>query len=419
MSLEELELRDPLVFDALRQRGQGKVDARKRLHFCGMIRLPGGRTAVFLPLALEDSGSHPSLTMAVLARYGRDVPDRMYDAEGNAGNCGFLSVVSRISDDFRAYGLFSERQRIRGLNAGKPDWARTIKRERLLPESDVFENLVTSRWIDSRETLIAQIQAVIIKEIVQVHGWWLEGLDGHRGRLRDTPRPAYPRHLWPALLQSYLPGLFSARAIRLTGWLIDYLKEGALSSLGPLVFGLDDFHTVWETMLRKTVNGVIRDINQQLPKAYYHPVPGRATAEAAQRSMLTDVVIRSRSEGRELHTILDAKYYKAEGSASLPGWPDIAKQMFYEKALRSVLGKDARIRNCFVFPKGDSTKIGRYLKVDMRLVDPHSQMGPIPSFPPIETVYLSMREVMTTYKQRGILDFPPSTSTNGDVFISH
>lgn len=401
-----LKQKDPLVLETLLARRQGRVERNKRVHFCGMVRLPCGRTTVFLPLALADSPGHPALTMAVLAKYGREVSDRSFEAEGDDGNCGLLSVIVRLSDDFRAHGLFSERQRILGRNAGKPDWARTIKRERAFPDTDVFGNIVTSRWVDSRETLLAQVQAVVITELMEVHGWWLDGLVRHRGRLGNVPRPAFPRRLWPAMLQALLPRLFSVRAIRLASLLIAYLRESALSSSGPLVFGLEDFHTVWEAMLRGTMNGVVRDINQRLPKAVYHPLPGGTPAEAAQRSMLTDVVLRNCAGGVDQHTILDAKYYSAQGAGSLPGWPDIAKQMFYEMALKSVLGGEARIRNCFVFP-GEAGATGRrYRKVDMRSVDPQSTKGALEGFPTIETVYLSICEVMVAYKDGRFLDFP-------------
>ena len=49
--------------------------------------------------------------------------------------------------------------------------------------------------------------------------------------------------------------------------------------------------------------------------------------------MQTDIIL----EDEIGYTIIDAKYYSAKSANTAPGWPDIAKQFFYEKALREVV----------------------------------------------------------------------------------
>lgn len=405
--LAELEREAPGLPDVLSKRGLAKVrgaTGRERLQFCGMVRLPDGTTTVFLPLSLRAATGSPALLMSALARFGRESPLRPFESEGDSGNCGLLSVIARLAEDFRAYGLFSERQRIRTRDNGKPDWSRTIKRERAFPGTDIFGTLHTTRWIDSRETLLAQVQAAVITEIMEMHGWWLEGLARHRGRIGNVSHPLQPRRLWPVLLTALLPSLFSSRAIRLANWLISYLHETAGTNSGRYAFGLADFHTVWEEMLRATMRGVVPDINARLPNAVYHSACIGAGDQAPERSMLTDVVLHHERDGQDHYTIIDAKYYAARDKNTVPGWPDIAKQMFYEMALRTVVGPSPSIRNCFAFPGEDAPPQGRYRKVDMR-----SRGGnTLSEFPAIDTVYLPVRAVMEAYRDKRQLDFPPS-----------
>lgn len=79
-----------------------------------------------------------------------------------------------------------------------------------------------------------------------------------------------------------------------------------------------------------------------------------------------------------------------------PGWPDIAKQMFYEKALREILEQDeaapTTIRNIFVFP--GKTNEGPLTLSEIR----HSDGRDVgPAFPPIECSYVSIRDALACY----------------------
>lgn len=93
------------------------------------------------------------------------------------------------------------------------------------------------------------------------------------------------------------------------------------------------------------------------------------------------------------YALLDAKYYEANSSYSLPGWTDIAKQFVYEQALRKVVGADTCITNAFVFPvEGDKlipySSIEMMFSKDDRLVD---------GFPKIKIIGLNVETVMNSY----------------------
>jgi hypothetical protein len=293
--------------------------------------------------------------------------------------------------DFKVNGIYSEQQRIRSRNIGKPDWKRTVIRERPIYQKgkgDIFLNIVTTKMVGSNETILAQVQAVVLSEIIECHGWWIDGIRTRQSELRRVGLPRLPRAFWPAMLEDLLPRLYSERAIRLTKLLISFLRNSAASKEGNLVIGVDDFHTVWEAMLRATLVHVVPSWNSKLPLAVYTTVSG-TDDDAPERRMLTDIILED--EGR--FTIVDAKYYLAASSTSVPGWPDIAKQMFYEMALRSVLGPSADVKNYFVFPA--ETAVGIYSKV---AVKSRKDGAVVSGFPTIDCKYLSIDTVMQAYR---------------------
>jgi hypothetical protein len=395
MNVESLGTDNASLLEAMEQWGIGKVATKGTVHFCGLVRDPEGRTAVFLPRSLPDrSISAARVTMKVLAQYGKSAASRSFLTDGDLGNPGTLAVIQRLAADFQNYGLFVERQRIRSRNSGKPDWKRTVTRERAFASEggdEVFPDIATTRSIDSSETLLAQVQAAVMDEIIDQHGWWLEGANARRSELKWQKKPHQPRSLWAVLLDGLLPQLYSSRSIFLAEYLGHYLKECRASASGSFVFGIEDFHIVWEQMLGETLEGVERHWNEKLPRAVYETSDGDAN-DVPERRMLTDIVLRTPAG----FTIVDAKYYAGSSKDTVPGWPDIAKQMFYEMALRSVVGEEPEIRNCFVFPalRAGAT---RYQRVEMRAVVEGTSVA---AFPKVECHYLPMDEVMSAYVDR-------------------
>ncbi len=391
------------VLEAMRERGIGRLDDQKTVHYCGLIHHPEKGAVVFLPREAKtgnpdvDLGT-ASLTMRALARFGAETSKRDFEDDGEAGNPGALSVIKRLADDFRDHGLFSERIRQQTRNAGKPDWSRTVKRELAMPDHKgqlVFTDIRTSRATRSTDALLAQIQAAVVREIHLAHAWWLSGASRRRQELLSCPRPPFPRTTWARKLDALLPSLYSARSVFLAGYLRFYLRETRKSSDGAFVFGVSDFHSVWEAMLRETIvrsrHDRRRNWNSELPKPVYI-LEGGSRVDPRSRGMQTDIILEDKSG----YIIVDAKYYAAKSAETAPGWPDISKQMFYEKALREVVDiigeKPSFIQNIFAFPGISNT--GPLAQAKLQRADG----GPVSaSFTSIDCVYASVREVLNNY----------------------
>ena len=404
-SLGLLEHQAGSVVAAIRQWGLGRVDERETIHFCGLIHHPEKGAVVFLPREartgkrIEDLKT-ASLTMRALAKFGLETSKREFESDGETGNLGTLSVIKWLADDFRDHGLFSERTRLQTRNSGKPDWGRTVKREIAMPSRNgqpVYTDIRSSRTVRTSEALIAQIQAAVVKEINVAHGWWLPGALARKADLLSCSQPPFPRVTWARKLDVLLPSLYSRRSVHLADYLRHYLRGTRASTSGSFVFGVSDFHSVWETMLRETIvrspHDKRRNWNSKLPKpVYIYKDSNGGGHDARMRGMQTDIILDNVTS----YTIVDAKYYAAKDASSAPGWPDIAKQFFYEKALREVVetAPDTHIpiRNVFAFPSNtDDGPLGR---AELRLKD-GTLAGE--NFSAIECAYVSVVTALSCY----------------------
>jgi len=401
--VSHLERHADAVVLAMRKWGIGLVDKRDRVHFCGLMHHPEEGAVVFLPREAKTGNigidlETASLSMRALARFGADTSKRSFVNDGEEGNPGVLSVIKQLSDDFRDRGLFSERIRRQTRNSGKPNWTRTVTHEIAMPchkGHPVFTDIRTTSTVSSSDALLAQIHAAVIREIHSAHAWWLSGTSSRRQELLSCLRPPYPRASWASKLDALLPSLYSARSVFLAEYLRFYLRDTRKSSDGAFVFGVSDFHTVWETMLRETLarspNDTRRQWNAELPRpVYIHRNKGKH--DPRSRGMQTDIIL----EDKAGYTIVDAKYYVAKSAETAPGWPDIAKQIFYEKALREIVDKEGKpasvVRNIFAFPSREGD--GPLISSEIRHADGSSTTD---IFPLIACAYVAVRDVLACY----------------------
>lgn len=401
--LSQLADEHPELASELRSTRIGIKAGRSALQFCGLAGVHDEQSFVFLPRKsytgiAETDLKTARLTMRALARFGRDMTDRLGVATGGEGDTGRLAVVVDLAKDFLLYGIFSERSRHRSRTSGKPDWPRTVMRETSYVGADgsvVYQDIRTTRTKDSHDSLLAQVQAAVMLEITRQHGWWIDGLSSREDELKRYTQPRLPRALWATHLRLLLPELYASRAILLANALISYLVNDATSRVGETYYGVEDFHTVWEHMLRQVLTGVEAGWNSRLPRPAYRRKDGKLAVQ--DRGLQTDIVLRDASG--VLH-VVDAKYYDATHLGNAPGLPDIVKQFFYDIALSTVaLGET--VSGCFLFPSG-SSETPTFKSVAM-----HHRDGTVaPEFPVISCHYLDMVSVLKAYTEGQRLVLP-------------
>lgn len=391
--LEKVSLKTLKVLDA---RGLGKYGRNETVQFCGLAIGERNMSAVFLPrqAKVHDPFANletAKLTMKVLARYGTETPSRLGTGMGKVGAPSLIAAISAIGEDFRRFGLFADRQRHRSRGFGKPDWKRTILQE--LPLRGAGKNVVygafhTTLSRDSRANDLAQIQAHVLNEIVGHHSWWIDGIISRKSELIQVDQPTVDTSGMIRKLRSLRSELYASRPLRLIDYLVSYLEHCAEQPADGILLGVDDFHAVWEHMLRKTYLNVEDGWNSRLPLAQYITV-GDKQAYPQERGMQTDIIVRS---GNHL-TVIDAKYYDAKSVQTSPRWPDIAKQMFYDLSVRTLTNDNETVSGCFVFP---SRKNGEGIFGSIQVFD-RSNKTALKQFPEIHCIYRSVREVMADY----------------------
>ncbi|ETJ46631.1 LlaJI family restriction endonuclease [Pseudoalteromonas agarivorans] len=328
---------------------------KQKVMFCGLISFDD-QIAVFLPRNSDfveaDELSQKKVCATLLKALKRylDNKDNAINAdelidEGVYGK-EYLGLIFALFEDYFNNGLFTRRVSERKVNSGKIDWNRTIKQSipYMSGDSPVYLKLAGSikRVYSNCET--ARIHAEILHKLDQKIGW-LINVDGAITReLIDVPASLLNNEAKLYHLNNELIRAYSDRDIYLIKQLISYLKLESMSQQSDFSIGVKRFEGMWEHMLSKTLKNVF-PINKKLAKPVYK-INGELKL-ASRKGQRTDIVLRDPKTGD--FTVIDAKYYSAKSIETAPGWPDLVKQFFYARAVKSIY-PESNVSNMFMFP---------------------------------------------------------------------
>lgn len=322
-----------------------------RIRFCGFF-FCSGVTSVFLPINSMLTGNKELAAHYLfqsLNRYYSDKLTGIQDTSGDTligGNLIFTSIS--LFEDYITNGLYVRRHKIHSVNKGKTNWSRTISRH--LPfisgSSPIYLDLESSQIKNISDSETARIHAEIIRDIKKKFGVLINGEDIHFDvNLEEMPAPSGDQKTQLGHLNRELSLSYSERDINLIKLLKQYIENMNGKNNDTLIIGSRHFQNVWENMLHKVLLGE-KAYNQKLPVPYYlHSSKYHEVAEKGQR---TDIIISDKLNQRV--AVVDAKYYTALTPKDAPGWPDLVKQFFYEKAVKSTVNRDVKITTHFVFP---------------------------------------------------------------------
>ncbi|NOI55244.1 LlaJI family restriction endonuclease [Vibrio crassostreae] len=325
-----------------------------RIHFCGVISYCDG-LAVFLPrnheAGIDEQPSAAHLLLQALLKYYQSKDNGIYAQESGEeviGGRAFSLAVSLLND-YRANSLYVRRVKERLTNNGKVNWPRTIARSTAYPTKSgpMYLELSTSRsrYISNCET--AKIHAQVIKELFSDYGMlWFGQPTFFDECIELMPLPTGSVEVQLAYLQRELQVSYSERDMFLIKSLIQYLRIKKGINTNNVLIGVRKFHNLWESMLDACLIGKYA-INSKLPVPVYQTAKDEFIP-VAQKGQRTDTVLKHPSERR--FAVVDAKYYEASSAGSAPGWSDLVKQFFYQKAVRDIEGNNTPVSNHFIFP---------------------------------------------------------------------
>lgn len=341
------------VLDTLHNHGLIAPDMQK-INFCGVLSYCDG-LVVFLPrnhgVVNEGYGRAGHFLLQALLKYYQRKTSGIYAQDGGEEVIGgrSLSLAISLLEDYRANGLYVRRVKERTTNTGKVNWSRTISRNTPYPSGDdlVYLDLSSSRsrYFSNCET--AKIHAQVIKELFIDYGLlWLGSSEHIDDSLTRFSKPLASIKAQISYLQRELHLSYSERDMSLIKGLIQYLSLNKGTKKNNLLIGVSKFHNLWESMLDECLVGKY-DVNRKLPIPIYQTCEDKFIP-VAQKGQRTDTVLKH--DNQKLFAVVDAKYYEARTPQTAPGWSDLVKQFYYQKAVSLIEGDDAVISNHFIFP---------------------------------------------------------------------
>ena len=371
-----------------------------KVSFCGLI-MADGCINVFLPrasdyqhLSEKEQISIAATTIRAVEKYGKEKNTRVDFKDELDGSFGLshLSLIRKLLDDFRLYGIYSRRKVIKKINSSRPDWKRTIAKSSFFQGvggAPIYLDIHSTQKRYFTDNEVSSIHAKVIGLLDKDFSWIISGRVGLIApELNDYPSPVSNAHHQIYILKKELHQTYAERDIKLLKDLINYLENYSGRQLSNFTAGVRDFHFVWEHMLRQVLENKV-ELNNQLPAPAYIDIEGKVIT-ANQRSMRTDIILEDVSTS--IVAVVDAKYYAATSPENAPSWPDLVKQFFYAKALK-LIRPQSSVRNYFIFPNKN-----RYL-VQARLRDRfynHDQFYD-DEFAPVDCIYVCPLEVLRNY----------------------
>ncbi|WP_171901046.1 LlaJI family restriction endonuclease [Glaciecola punicea] len=388
------------IASELRLKSLVTLGSQPKCSFVGLL-LIDKQSYVFLPRGSNldyglDQIAYASKLLKAVDKYGRISRTNIDLMDEGLGTkyANKLRLIRYLLEDYRQNGIYQKRQKVNKLNYGREDWKRTVNK--VVPSmgisgQPIYLDVYGSRnrfYYDSDITLI---HASVILKLDKSFSWLVTGnLRTMAAELSEYSPPRGAKSLHLALIKGELNQTYSDRDITLLKSLAEYLKGEAGSDATNMTIGLRDFHHCWEHMLSKVLYFTVA-LNDKLPAPAYFDQNGNVLT-ANSKSMRTDIIIHHKSS--EKCAVVDAKYYAATSLQNAPGWGDIVKQLFYEKALRQ-LDIDWDIRNVFLFP-GNSGYLSKALIRDRVKSQPHKNIF-LDEFPPIYCHYVDPKAVVFDY----------------------
>ncbi|MDA8912960.1 LlaJI family restriction endonuclease [Pseudomonadales bacterium] len=352
-------------------------------------------TAVFFPRSVDapvDKKQQVILAselIRALEMYARQSQTKVNHLDEGADRVGTenLSLILELLNDYRLNGLYSRRQKIRTVNSGTPNWKATISQDASIHRpgsSPVYLDYRGTRRRHYADSEVSRIHAGIIRGIDERYSWILSGKTGRIApELETVQRVKKDVRYHASVLRKELSSVYSDRDIWLVSQLIAFLEKETGDSESLKLAGLTQFHFAWEHMLSRTLEYAF-PINKILPAPTYKKDNG-GFEDAFASSMRTDIALKHPE--KNMVAIADAKYYSAQSVRTAPGWHDLVKQFFYEKAFKAV-APEVSVKNAVIFPGtgGPFASIHMKSKLDGSLYDIE--------FPSISCFYINPSELV-------------------------
>lgn len=349
-----------------------------KFKLCGFVILKN-RLIIVLPkgvLEVEESPSNEEkakILLQVLMKYEKSAVKNKsihYDSQNNSDE-NLFSSIAKIIKDFKLHDILTTTLKEREINgSGKINWKQTLNKSMPVIQNNhpVYVELVHERKLKNLSAEITQLHWMILKEIESKFGW-LFNFKTHNTSVSYLPiNPIKAKKILKRAMSLTFNSFEIRRYKMLYNYVLqNYFAESSKKTNTNLLYAFK-FDMVWEEM-GKRIYKHSDTLMEKVPQYKWTLFDARVEYRYQRPDILVD------DEGASL-LIIDAKYYKFDenlGDNSLPGGPDIGKQLLYLQSMKTLKTYD-KIYNIFVVPSskegGKKTKFyatGSYDDTDLKM----------------------------------------------------
>lgn len=368
-----------------------------KFKLCGFVILKN-RLIIVLPkgvLETEESSSNEEkakILLKVLIKYEKNAVKNkaIHYSSQNNNNENLFSSIAEIIKDFKLHDILTTTLKKREINgSGKINWKQTFNKSMPVIQNNrpVYVDLVHERKLKNLSAEITQLHWVILKEIESRFGW-LFNFKTHNTSVSYSPINPIKAKI---ILKQAMSLTFNSFELRRYKMLYSYVSQNYFSESSQktntnLLYAFK-FDMVWEEM-GKRVYKHCDTLMEKVPQYKWTLYDAREEYRYQRPDILVD------DEGESL-LIIDAKYYTFDedsGDNSLPGGPDIGKQLLYLQSMKTLKTYD-KIYNIFVMP----SSINHDKKTKFYATGSYDEMGLKTQFGEILTYQVDCLTMMKHY----------------------
>lgn len=402
-----------------------KYDSMKKKHYfqyVGLIGLKDGRILSILPKCIPDDMlsnkdecvQYTKNILSVIEKYNHKRFDDTFtynlDIEKEENNFNLFALYDFLITDYLEYGLYRETKETYEENGDSEiDWEYTLEVETgyiTKKKQPVYLNYHNITTIDNNNNLVQEVHKFLLNRAssyFQEIPFFMDSkpiLDFYCKidiGVENQDKIIY-------LIEKVLRRTFNQRKIRLLNLLLLILRKNLHSQQNGInLYGITNFHSVWEDMCKVLFN------NLYLDGSKYKEIMRKLTApryilnrdlqgKKEGNPLIPDVVTKY----KDTFFVIDAKYYNISIQSSenddeitndieindnensqldklqgfLPGTYDVLKQIIYMetflKAKEELEIDDKKIKNIFIIPGIEDRFIGKvgmglFLEKDIEL----------------------------------------------------
>lgn len=304
-------------------------------------------------------------TIRVLKKYGKNSENECEGIGNLETSVQSLTVSEFITADFLIrdylqYGVYSKRNDRISINVpGEALWEKTV--DNITPiinrRRPFYPEILNRIEEDNAHYIISSIHKTAYCYSVSKYAALLgyDQLSVPQGCMKDFSRIG-PDSMLSAAIMKELREVYHDREILLLKALYQLINPRYSSSSGKKLsfFGTSSFHVIWEGICSTVMNNEFSKYEDVIPKPVWQ-IDGQ---KPVLKKTLRPDIIRTIPPDK-MFLLMDAKYYylkyeKADLKGN-PGVEDVAKQLFYSKALSGERKNWEKFFNLFLFPSRDIT----------------------------------------------------------------